>query len=58
MASALDSYLLGNKVAVKTGIKMSISVWGALFFALIFNFEHPVWAMITGMISFFAPDHA
>lgn len=57
-ASALDSYLVGNKVAVKTGIKISISVWGAVFIALLMNFEHPVWAMITGMISFFAPDHA
>ncbi|MDF5890219.1 FUSC family protein [Pseudomonas syringae pv. syringae] len=56
--TALDSYLLGNKVAVKTGIKISISVLGALFIALLMNFEHPVWAMITGMISFFAPDHA
>lgn len=56
--SALDSYLLGNKIAVKTGIKISISIWGALFIALLMNFEHPVWAMITGMVSFFAPDHA
>ncbi|WP_048730274.1 FUSC family protein [Pseudomonas fildesensis] len=56
--TALDSYLLGNKVAVKTGIKISVSVLGALFIALLMNFEHPVWAMITGMISFFAPDHA
>lgn len=56
--SALDSYLLGNKVAVKTGIKISISALGALFIGLLMNFEHPVWALITGMISFFAPDHA
>ncbi|OCR22089.1 hypothetical protein AFK24_26255 [Pseudomonas syringae] len=56
--TALDSFLLGNKVAVKTGIKISVSVLGALFIALLMNFEHPVWAMITGMISFFAPDHA
>jgi uncharacterized membrane protein YccC len=56
--TALDSYLLGNKVAVKTGIKISISALGALFIALLMSFEHPVWAMITGMISFFAPDHA
>jgi len=50
--TALDSYLLGNKAAVKTGIKISISVLGALFIALLMSFEHPVWAMITGMISF------
>lgn len=56
--TALDSYLLGNKIAVKTGIKISISTLGALFIALLLNFEHPVWAVITGMISFFAPDHA
>jgi uncharacterized membrane protein YccC len=56
--TALDSYLLGNKVAVKTGIKISISALGALFIGLLMNFEHPVWALITGMISFFAPDHA
>jgi uncharacterized membrane protein YccC len=56
--TALDSYLLGNKVAVKTGIKISISALGALFIGLLLNFEHPVWALITGMISFFAPDHA
>jgi uncharacterized membrane protein YccC len=56
--TALDSYLLGNKLAVKTGIKISISALGALFIALLMNFEHPVWALITGMISFFAPDHA
>jgi uncharacterized membrane protein YccC len=56
--TALDSYLLGNKVAVKTGIKICISALGAVFIALLMSFEHPVWAMITGMISFFAPDHA
>lgn len=56
--TALDSYLLGNKVAVKTGIKISISALGALFIGLLMSFEHPVWALITGMISFFAPDHA
>jgi uncharacterized membrane protein YccC len=56
--TALDSYLLGNKVAVRTGIKISISALGAVFIALLMSFEHPVWAMITGMISFFAPDHA
>lgn len=56
--TALDSYLLGNKVAVKTGLKISVSTLGALFIALLMNFEHPVWALITGMISFFAPDHA
>jgi uncharacterized membrane protein YccC len=56
--TALDSYLLGNKVAVKTGIKICVSALGAVFIALLMSFEHPVWAMITGMISFFAPDHA
>jgi uncharacterized membrane protein YccC len=56
--SVLNAYLLTNKVAVRTAIKVSISVWGALVIALLMNFEHPVWAMITGMISFFAPDHA
>ena len=56
--SALHSYLLTNKRAVKLAIKVSISIWGALFFSLIFNFEHPIWAMVTGMVSFFAPDHA
>jgi len=56
--SVLSSYLLTNRVAVKTAIKVSVSVWGALVIALLMNFEHPIWAMITGMISFFAPDHA
>lgn len=56
--SILDAYLLGNKIAVKTAIKLSVSVWGALFISLLMDLEHPVWAMITGMISFFAPDHA
>lgn len=54
----LDSYLLGNRLAVKTAIKLSISVWGAFLIAVLLQMERPVWAMITGMISFFSPAHA
>lgn len=56
--STLDSYLFGNKLAVKTAIKLSVSVWGAFFIAMLMHMERPVWAMITGMISFFSPAHA
>ena len=56
--SLIDTYLLTNKTAVKAAIKLSVSVWGALFIALLLGLEHPIWSMITGMISFFAPDHA
>lgn len=55
--SVLNSYLLTNKVAVRTAIKISISVWGAGIIGLLMNFEHPTWCMLTGMISYFAPDH-
>ena len=54
----LDSYLFGNKLAVKTAIKLSVSVWGAFLIAVLLQMERPVWAMITGMISFFSPAHA
>lgn len=56
--SRLDSYLFGNTLAVKTAIKLSVSVWGAFFIAMLMHMERPVWAMITGMISFFSPAHA
>lgn len=58
MGPASDSFLLTNKFAVRTGIKLSISVWGGLVIGLLMNFEHPVWVMITGIISFFGLDHA
>ncbi|WP_369790399.1 FUSC family protein [Rouxiella sp. WC2420] len=58
MGPASDSFLLTNKFAVRTGIKLSISVWGGLIIALLMNFEHPVWVTITGIISFFGLDHA
>lgn len=54
----LDSYLFGNKLAVKTAVKLSVSVWGAFLIAVLLQMERPVWAMITGMISFFSPAHA
>lgn len=54
----LDSYLFGNRLAVKTAIKLSVSVWGAFLIAVLLQMERPVWAMITGMISFFSPVHA
>lgn len=56
--SRLDSFLFGNKPAVKMAIKLSVSVWGAFFIAMLMHMERPVWAMITGMISFFSPAHA
>ncbi len=58
MAPALDSFLLTNKMAVRTGIKLSLSVWGGLVIGFLMNFDHPVWVMITGIISFFGLDHA
>lgn len=58
MGPASDSFLLTNKFAVRTGIKLSISVWGGVIIALLMNFEHPVWVAITGVISFFGLDHA
>jgi uncharacterized membrane protein YccC len=57
-AALISPFLLTNGAAVKYAAKVSISIWGALFIALLMNFEHPVWSMITGLITFFAADHA
>ncbi|CAB3773503.1 MULTISPECIES: FUSC family protein [Burkholderia] len=54
--SLIFSYLTPSRDAVKAAIRISVSVWGAMIIAFLMNFEHPVWAMITGLISFFAPD--
>ena len=43
--SLIDTYLLTNKTAVKAAIKLSVSVWGALFIALLLGLEHPIWSM-------------
>jgi uncharacterized membrane protein YccC len=57
-ASVVDSFLLTNSVALRTAAKVSISVWGAFVISLLMGFEHPIWAMITGTISFFGAEHA
>ena len=57
MRDIIAVFSLTNKNAVKLGIKVSISVWGGLIIALLMNFEHPVWVMITGVISFFGNDN-
>jgi uncharacterized membrane protein YccC len=54
----IDSFLATNPVALRTALKVSVSVWGAFVISLLCGFEHPLWAMITGMISFFGAEHA
>lgn len=57
MRDIIAVFSLTNKNAVKLGVKVSVSVWGGLIIALLMNFEHPVWVMITGLISFFGNDN-
>lgn len=54
----IDSFLVTNALALRTALKVSVSVWGAFVISLLCGFEHPLWAMITGMISFFGAEHA
>ena len=54
----IDSFLATNPVALRTALKVSVSVWGAFVISLLCGFEHPLWATITGMISFFGAEHA
>lgn len=56
--SIIDSFLLTNGAALRTAAKVSVSVWGAFAISLLMGFEHPIWAMITGTISFFGAEHA
>jgi uncharacterized membrane protein YccC len=57
-ARVIDSFLFTNIAALRIALKVSVSVWGAFVIALLCGFEHPLWAMITGMISFFGAEHA
>lgn len=57
-APVLDSFLLTNRAALRTAAKVSVSIWGAFIISLLLGFEHPIWAMITGLISFFGAEHA
>jgi uncharacterized membrane protein YccC len=56
--SMVETFLLTNRLALRTAAKVSVSVWGAFVISLLLGFEHPIWAMITGTISFFGAEHA
>ena len=57
MKNLISIFSLTNKNAVKLSVKISVTVWGGFVIALLMNFEHPVWVMITGLISFFGNDN-
>lgn len=57
-ASPLDTYVVTNKTSLKAALKITLSMVISFYVGVRMHFQHPTWVMITGLVTFYAPDHA